>query len=109
MPTDLLWIGQSISAAVVGDGEVTLLDVNVGGAILPHGSQLHQLAVWPQLLVSPGKYFSNPRVPPKSQGALWRKDPMKNVPLVLNPVLLLQLGEPIKLTRDAESKGQQTI
>mmetsp|Transcript_38901 Transcript_38901/g.110107 ORF Transcript_38901/g.110107 Transcript_38901/m.110107 type:complete len:231 (+) Transcript_38901:767-1459(+) len=41
----LLGVGQGVGAAVVGDGEVALLDVNVGGAVLPHGAELHQVAV----------------------------------------------------------------
>ena len=37
----LLRVGQGVSAAIVSDGDVTLLDVNVGGSILAHGTQLY--------------------------------------------------------------------
>jgi hypothetical protein len=46
----LLGIGQGILAAVVLDGDVSLLDVNVGSAVLTHGAQLHQVAVGKFLL-----------------------------------------------------------
>mmetsp|Transcript_33118 Transcript_33118/g.55486 ORF Transcript_33118/g.55486 Transcript_33118/m.55486 type:complete len:277 (+) Transcript_33118:1036-1866(+) len=41
----LLGEGQRVGAAVVGDGDVALLDVDVGGAVLAHGAQLHQVAL----------------------------------------------------------------
>ena len=43
---DLFGEGQGVSAALVVDGDEALLDVNVGGAILAHGAQLHQVALW---------------------------------------------------------------
>lgn len=46
----LLGVGQGVGAAVVGDGDVALLNVNVGGAILAHGAQLDQVAVWLEVL-----------------------------------------------------------
>ena len=47
---DLFGEGQGVGAALVVDGDEALLDVNVGGAILAHGAQLHQVALWCQLL-----------------------------------------------------------
>jgi hypothetical protein len=47
---DLLGVGEGVSAAVVGDGDVALLNVNVGRAILTHRPQLHQVAVGLELL-----------------------------------------------------------
>ena len=46
----LLGVGQGVSAAIVSDGDITLLDVYVGRSILAHGAQLHQVAVWLELL-----------------------------------------------------------
>lgn len=48
--SDLLGEGQGVGAAIVGDGDVTLFDVNVGRAILSHRAQLHQMAVRLELL-----------------------------------------------------------
>ncbi len=46
----LLGVGEGVGAAVVGNGDVALLNVNVGRAILAHRPQLHQVAVWLELL-----------------------------------------------------------
>lgn len=42
---DLFGEGQGVGAALVVDGNEALLDVNVGGAVLAHGAQLHQVAL----------------------------------------------------------------
>ena len=41
----LLGIGQHVGAALVGDLDEALFDVDVGGAVLPHGAELHQVDV----------------------------------------------------------------
>lgn len=46
----LLGVGEGVSAAIVGDGDVALLDVNVGCPVLSHRAQLHQVAVRLELL-----------------------------------------------------------
>ena len=42
--------GQGVCAALMVDGDEAFLNVNVRGAIFPHGPQLHQMALWGQLL-----------------------------------------------------------
>ena len=49
----LFWEGQGVSSALVVDGDEALFNVNVGGAVLSHGAQLHQVALWCQLLHQP--------------------------------------------------------
>ena len=39
----LLGIGQDVGPALVGDLDVALFDVDVGGAVLPHGPELHEV------------------------------------------------------------------
>ncbi len=39
----LLGIGQHVGAALVGDLDEALFDVDVGGAVLPHGPELHEV------------------------------------------------------------------
>ena len=46
----LFGVGEGVGAAVVGDGDVALLNVNVGRPILAHSAQLHQVAVRLELL-----------------------------------------------------------
>ena len=46
----LLRIGESISPAVVRDGNVPLFDVNIGSSIFTHGPQFHQVTVWIEFL-----------------------------------------------------------
>ena len=38
--------GQGVGAALVVDGDEALLNVNIGSAVLAHGAQLHQVALW---------------------------------------------------------------
>mmetsp|Transcript_12276 Transcript_12276/g.26479 ORF Transcript_12276/g.26479 Transcript_12276/m.26479 type:complete len:333 (-) Transcript_12276:430-1428(-) len=46
----LLGVGQGVGASVVCDGDEALLDVDVGGAVLAHGAELHEVAVGLDLL-----------------------------------------------------------
>ena len=48
----LLGVGEGVCAAIVGDGDVALLNVNVGRPVLSHRAQLHQVAVRLELLHS---------------------------------------------------------
>ena len=59
----LLGVWKGVSAAVVGDGEEALLDVNVGGPILAHGAQLDQVAVRPVLLCTAALEAGELRLP----------------------------------------------
>ena len=43
---DLLGERQGVGSALVVDGDEALLNVNVGGAVLSHCPQLHQVALW---------------------------------------------------------------
>ena len=46
----LLGVGQGVGAAIVGDGDVALLNVDVGCPVLAHRAQLDQVAVRLELL-----------------------------------------------------------
>ncbi len=39
----LLGVGQDVGPALVGDLDEALFDVDVGGAVLPHGAELHEV------------------------------------------------------------------
>ena len=58
----LLGVGQRVGAAVVRDGDVALLDVDVGRAVLAHRAQLHQVALRRKLL-RPSSGAVNARAP----------------------------------------------
>mmetsp|Transcript_4627 Transcript_4627/g.19072 ORF Transcript_4627/g.19072 Transcript_4627/m.19072 type:complete len:343 (-) Transcript_4627:35-1063(-) len=46
----LLGVREGVGAAVVFDGDVTLLDVDVGGTVLAHGAELDEVALRGELL-----------------------------------------------------------
>lgn len=46
----LLRVRQSVGPPVVRDRDVTLLDVDVGGPVLAHGPELHEVAILSELL-----------------------------------------------------------
>ncbi len=51
----LLGVGQPVRSPVVVDRDEALLNVDVRGSVLPHGPQLHQMALWCKLLHDGGK------------------------------------------------------
>lgn len=48
--THLLWVGEGVCSSVVCDGNVALLDVDVGSSILTHGAKLDQVRIRGKLL-----------------------------------------------------------
>lgn len=48
----LLGVGEGVSAAIVGDRYIALLNVNVGSSVFSHRAQLHKVAVRLELLSS---------------------------------------------------------